>query len=195
MQRKRRWLVLGAATITAVAVLAVPLSGIGGAQTANGCDEVDWPLATVSCAQYQATGARLERADGFTPRIGREQAAEEARQQQPGADVLEVELVRAFSDTANGSDAKGRLVWAVSMTLPDGPALSGGAFLQEELRSIRPDGDLNRPLTAEESAKLQEGVTNRVNAMRSAATQVYRLEFIDPETGEWLGGAEGAAIP
>jgi len=176
-------------------LLAVLLVGTGDAHSVDDCDTVDWPLSSVSCAQYQRSGSRMERADDAGSRISMEQAAEAAQQERPGSEVIEARLVRVFSESTMDARSTARVVWAVSMTLPDGPGLSGGAFIEEELRRIRSDGDTTRAMSPEESAAVREAVTRRVNELRAAATETYRIEFIDPETGQWLGGAEGAATP
>jgi gentisate 1,2-dioxygenase len=82
------------------------------------------------------------------------------------------------------------------LTLRDGiyvRAGEGGAYYLAELKKIRPVSDMkDRPLTAEEQGRIDAAVEAKMRADRAAFVDEYHIDYIDPVTGEWKGGAEGA---
>jgi hypothetical protein len=166
----------------------------GGARTTDGChDERSWPFESFSCHIYQETGSRARLAEDISTAdvpVSPEQAVQVVLERNPGAELREVRLVYVWSDEGDYKSDR-QLVWAVSLELPNGPFMSTGSFYFAELQNFRSPGD-SRPLSLEGQEELERAVSAKVDAVRAQITEEYHLDFIDPSTGEWLGGAEGA---
>jgi len=190
---------LGLSRSIPLAVLAITggallISVNGAANTNDGCDEGRaWPFESFSCHIYQELGSRAQLAEDVLVTslpVSQEQAAQVALERNLGARLLEARLVYVWSDEGDYKSDR-QLVWAVSLEMPNGTYMSTGALYLAELQHIRPDGD-SRPLSLAEQEALQQAVEARVEDMRALLTEEYHLDFVDPYTGAWLGGAEGA---
>jgi hypothetical protein len=179
----------------AVALLAVGAAIAwlrGGDVTASEC--ADYPFTSISCSLYQAGGGRITGADSETLAsvpVSREQALAEARRLEPQDEILEVELVWAWSSESTDPASDRQLLWAVSVEPANGIYISGGAIFMKEHSTLRAPGD-TRPLTPEEQRIVQEAGAREMQALRDAIQESYRLVYIDPNTGAYRGSAEGA---
>jgi gentisate 1,2-dioxygenase len=71
-----------------------------------------------------------------------------------------------------------------------------GAYYLAELKKIRPVSDMkDRPLTAEEQGRIDAAVEAKMRADRAAFVDEYHIDYIDPVTGEWKGGAGALGSP
>lgn len=183
---------VGALAIGGALLVATLLATSGGAQSQDGCDEGrPWPFESISCRVYQSGTGRLQLADVDPESIpvSADQAAESARREYAGAQVLETKLVYAWS--SEGSFERDReLLWAASLDLPGEPYVSGYAFTAKALATVRPGGDWHS-LTAAEEREVNRIGEELFLQRRSQITETYHIAFIDPQTGEWLGAAEG----
>lgn len=188
--------ILSIVSVLVVGVLLLVTRG-GSASTNDECDAGrPWPFESFSCHIYQELGSRAQLAEDVSTAdvpIPSDQAVRVALEHNPHAKLLEVRLVYVWSDPGDYKSDR-QLVWAVSLELPNGPFMSTGSYYFAELQNFRAPGD-SRPLSLEEQEELERAVSAKVDAVRAQITEEYHLDFIDPYTGEWLGGAEGAATP
>lgn len=188
---KVRW-VLGALLLSATVPLFVRDDA---SRAASECPPTaQFPLASVSCDLLLKHSMRIEPADselGNVPTTA-SQAVAVAQGHNEGASVVEAKLVYLSSADTQSPGAR-LLRWAVVLAPTGGIYISGGAYYMSELRKLRPDLDLkNHPLSANDSATIDRAVAADIASQRARFTEQYHIDFIDPRTGEWVSGAEGA---
>lgn len=187
---------LGALVLVTGVAFAIVLSN-GRSQATTPCaGRSDYPFESVPCDLLEKHGTRAELADAASAAkapVSASQAADVALRRSPGATVFETRLVYLSSPADPAAQSHRQLRWAVSLRLPEGVYISGGAFYLSELRKIRPDGNIkDHPLTADEAAVIGKAVQADIKAQRDKLSDEYHIDYIDPQTGLWAGGEEGA---
>ena len=167
----------------------------GNAQTADGCGAAGYyPFRSISCSLYQQGENRVSLASpaaAASVAVSAAEAAATVAKLSPQSKILETRLVESWSAESTDPSRDQRLLWAVSSVPPGGIFISGGAFFSQEMSRVRAKGD-TRPLTAEEEAAVTSAVNADIAKARKAISEQYHVDFIDPQTGAYLGAAEGA---
>lgn len=192
---RRLKIVLGSLVGASSIVAGLLLLRGGEAQSATDCSgKTDYPFTSIPCDLYQGGSKRVARAEPeklAQVAISRDEAIAAARKLAPDDEVLEAELVYSWSADAQDPLAARQMLWAVSVRPADGIFISGGAIAAKEIAKVRPDGD-NRPLSPQEEQTVAAAVQREMQSLRDSIKESYRVVYVDPQTGEYLGSAEGA---
>ena len=166
----------------------------GSAQTADGCGAAGYPFQSIPCSLYQQGENRVAlaspAAEASVP-VSAVEAAATIAKLSPQSKILETRLVESWSAESTDPLRDQRLLWAVSSIPPGGILISGGAFFGQEMSRVRAKGD-TRPLTADEGAAVASAVDADIAKARAAISESYHVDFIDPQTGAYIGAVEGA---
>lgn len=194
----RRWLVV--AGIAALLLVSVTFgrrdAGAQIGQSDPCAAKSDYPFTSVSCQLLKQQGTLAQVADARARSaisITEDQASAIALRLNPGATLLETRLVYIWSPDDPNPQAHRQLRWAVSLKLPNGIYISGGAYYLRELKKLRPDLNIkDRPLTAAEVDAVGNAVEASIQAQRSKFVEEYHIDYIDAQSGQWVSAAEGS---
>lgn len=195
---RNRWSLTSAVGAAAIAVGVTVGEGGVSAQPSACAAGNGFPFTSISCEFLERLRLHVRPAPASVKKsvpITEDQAAAAALRLHPDATLNESRLVETWSADQPGVPDRKRLVWIVSSRLAEGIYISSGGFVVKELHRLRPNGLLGNPLTEEELNEIDRLVSEKIRQLREHGGPQYRIDFIDPYTGEWLSAAEGGRQP
>ena len=164
----------------------------------------EWPMSTVPQDLFEEGGTRLDAAPADAPgvRVSQGDAEKLVLARNMGSSIRETKLVTltatgpgASRESKAGQDE--RTVWSISIVVPGEPQCRGCTSSMRTEAIERLLGFQADPGTLSEAQwkVINADVDVQLAQYLASATDVYHIEFVDAETGEWIGGAAGFRGP